>query len=483
MTRTLTYYVGGRRRRLPLQGLFEAPQVRAADVRGVAFERQPQRMGAAIAASLAAVPRVGDLFEDPAPEARLIVPTDRGRTTVIPTAAVVVEGATREVVRDLRRDAGLELVREGRQDKVLLRVPGPTDEAVFVAAEVSRAVVESGQAPAAYLDFIRVLQRPGRSAAAAATQWNLDNGGSVGLVGADVHAPAAWTITEGDPEVRVAVLDEGVDTGHPMLAPAVVAEADFVDGNAGAAPSGDDAHGTACAGIVCSRDEALRGVAPGVSLVAARIAKSDDQGFWVFDDFETADAIDWAWQDAEAHVLSSSWGGGAASDAITLAVGRARSRGRGGKGAVVVFAAGNTQQRIGFPATVDGVLTVGASNQWDERKTKRSKDGEAHWGSNTGPELDVMAPGVSIRTTDMAGGAGYDAGDVTGTFNGTSSATPHVAGALGLVLSVNPGLTEARARAVVTRTADPIGRSRVPNHDVGHGRLNCYAAVRLARRG
>ena len=185
----------------------------------------------------------------------------------------------------------------------------------------------------------------------------------------------------------MAVLDEGVDTSHPFLSPAVVAERDFVDGNAHARPDGDDAHGTACAGIVVARNRDVSGLAPEASLVAARIAKSDAQGFWIFDDFQTADAIDWCWDDAKADVLSNSWGGGPPAPVITRAFERARTTGRAGRGAVVVVAAGNAQKVVDYPGNLPNVLTVGASNQWDKRKTKTSEDGENWWGSNFGTGL------------------------------------------------------------------------------------------------
>jgi subtilisin family serine protease len=335
---------------------------------------------------------------------------------------------------------------------------------------------------AAHPNFLRVLQRPGPSSSGSTKQWALVNDGRPGCIGADVHALAAWTITKGSKEIRVAVLDEGVDTGHPYLRGAVVAERDFVDGNDLARPNGNDAHGTACAGIILSQSKKLLGLAPDVRLVAARIAKSDDRGFWVFDDFATADAIEWCWADAKADVLSNSWGGGPASDVITEAINEARERGRGGKGAVVVFAAGNSQAPVDFPGNLSGVLTVGASNQWDERKTTTSKDGETWWGSNYGNALDLLAPGVRIKTTDIRGARGYDKTLVTERFNGTSSATPHVAATAALMLAVKPALKEDQVREIIRTTADPLTRSGKPNRLVGHGRLNAYAALWAARR-
>ena len=69
-------------------------------------------------------------------------------------------------------------------------------------------------------------------------------------------------ITRGRADVRVAVIDEGVDTDHPALKASVVDQKDFVDGNGDARPDGNDAHGTACAGIIVSRDDTYPGIAP-----------------------------------------------------------------------------------------------------------------------------------------------------------------------------------------------------------------------------
>ena len=214
-----------------------------------------------------------------------------------------------------------------------------------------------------------------------------------------------------------------------------------------------------------------------------RIAKGDGGQGWIFDDFNTADAIDWCWDDAAADVLSNSWGGGPPVDVITNAFERARTQGRKGKGAVIVIAAGNAQLAVSYPGTLPDVLTVGASNEWDRRKTRTSQDGETWWGSNFGPGLDVMAPGVHIRTTDISGRRGYSTGLTTDSFNGTSSSTPFVAAAAALVLSARPKLGEADVRRHITSTADRMFLGNAtPDKNTGSGRLNVFNALRAARR-
>jgi thermitase len=254
------------------------------------------------------------------------------------------------------------VIEEGLDGKILLRVD--TVDRAFTLVELLTNREVGSITP----NFVRRVSRIKLSAQAEA--WSLK---MIGL-------PMAWPITRGSADVKVTVLDEGVATAHPALKSAVVAERDFIgDKGNSAMPDGNDAHGTACAGIIVSRDKNFPGIAPACSLIAARIAKDDGQGHWVFEDFATADAIDGCWRQG-ASVLSNSWGGGAPSDAISRAFGRARTQGRDGLGAVVAIAAGNYQIPIDFPGNLPGYITVGASNPADKRKTKTSSDGEYWWG-------------------------------------------------------------------------------------------------------
>lgn len=150
---------------------------------------------------------------------------------------------------------------------------------------------------------------------------------------------------------------------------------------------------------------------------------------------------------------------------------------------MVVVAAGNEAGPINYPGKLPNVVTVGASNQWDKRKTRNSQDGENWWGSNSGQALDLMAPGVAILTTDIDGVRGYSPGGTTDSFNGTSSATPFVAATAALMLSVNQDLTEARVREILKGTADPLVKDGARNPRTGHGRVNAFRALWQARRG
>ena len=490
--RYLRYFDGKRIRRLALQGVYDAPQRKPRLSRTGSFVHMPamapmraQSSGDLLVGSLIGeTDRLKSRFTAFSESRTMVAPAEPGETTVIPTETVALDQPRKSDLQWLRSKYGLVTVDEGTHGKVLMRVPEDADDPIGLAAEAALALHERGGPATAHPNFLRVVQRTPLPSATSPTQWALDNAGQPGLIGADVGAPAAWTITRGREQIRVAILDEGTDTAHPFLKASVVAQADFVDRNATAMPDGDDAHGTACAGIVVSRDSTCSGLAPEVSLVAARIAKSDTQGgFWIFDDFATADAIDWCWDTARADVLSNSWGGGPPVPVISRAFERARTRGRGGKGTVVIAAAGNEQQPVSFPANLEGVIAVGASNQWDKRKTRSSEDGESWWGSNYGPGLDLMAPGVAIHTTDISGARGYSGSRTTEKFNGTSAATPFVAAAAGLMLSAAPALTEARVCEILRQTADPLAAPGKWNQYTGFGRLNAYSAVRAARRG
>jgi subtilisin family serine protease len=301
------------------------------------------------------------------------------------------------------------------------------------------------------------------------------------------QADQAWAIQPGDPGIRIAILDEGVDTPHPDLQPAIAGTFDAVDMDSYQQPNGWDGHGTACAGLAAAVAQGPGGVdgsGRGCSILAVRIAHSYSAGGpWQTTNEKIAAAFDWAVAN-HAAVISNSWGGGLRSSAIIYAINRARSTGRGGRGCVVVIAAGNDDGKpVQFPGNLPGVLTVSASNEYDQAKTSDSADGETFWGSCIGPEVDVAAPGVHNLTTDISGAGGYVAGNYMPTFNGTSSATPIVAGACGLVLSKRPNLTEQEVRELIASSADKVGQFAYAggrNDHMGAGRLTVLAAVQAA---
>jgi subtilisin family serine protease len=156
-------------------------------------------------------------------------------------------------------------------------------------------------------------------------------------------------------------------------------------------------------------------------------------------------------------------------------------RAAAGLGSIVAIAAGNSETLIDFPGDLPGYVTVGASNPADERKTRTSSDGENWWGSNFGATMTLLAPGVFIWTTDIAGSAGYEDGDFTKTFNGTSSATPAVAGAAALMMSANPALSASAVRNLLGTTAKKLRGQTGWTPEIGWGRLDVAKAVAAAQ--
>ena len=310
-------------------------------------------------------------------------------------------------------------------------------------------------------------------------QWALSNEGWVGVSDADIDANDAWELLENEGRwdvVVIAVIDEGVDTQHEDLAERIVDSYDATDRDDDQDPNPSDGHGTACAGIaaaISNNGLGVTGVDGEAQIMPIRIAVGGPGGSWITDDRTIADGLRVA-VDRGANVLSNSWGGGSPSNLINSAIDYALAHER-----VVIFASGNNYGAVMYPANLSmtrPVIAVGATNEWDELKTPSSQDGEHWWGSNYGDAVTVVAPGVHIFTTDSSGSAGYHASDYYPAFNGTSSATPHVAGIAALMLSANPQLGPEDVRKILQATAEDLGD---PGFDgfYGHSRVNAQRAL------
>ena len=112
--------------------------------------------------------------------------------------------------------------------------------------------------------------------------------------------------------------------------------------------------------------------------------------------------------------------------------------------------------------------------------------------SNYGSELDVVAPGVNIPTTDLLGNSGYAPTDYNLAFEGTSAACPHVSAIASLILSINPNLTNSQVSDIIESTARKIGGysyntninrpNGTWNNEMGYGLVNAEAAVIAAQQ-
>jgi Subtilase family len=298
-----------------------------------------------------------------------------------------------------------------------------------------------------------------------------------------INAPSAWPLTEGDPNVVVAVLDQGVELAHPDLNLWPISYSTITHTNNGA-PVGN--HGTACAGIIGARiDNAL-----GVSGLAGKcrvmaIASN-------FADTEVAEGLYFA-ADNGARVVSMSFGAYPSWMIWNFAIIEAALQYCQDKNVVLVAASGNENQNVcRFPGSDPRTICVGGSNRADVRKAVGDTSIESFWGACFGPDVDVVAPCLEIPTTDRFGGAGYTPTDYNMRFNGTSSATPHVAALAGLIISLNPGLNSGAVRQIISETTDKInalGYTYLPtagkpygtwHSEVGYGRINVERALLVA---
>lgn len=367
-------------------------------------------------------------------------------------------------------------------------------------------------------NFIRLL-KPYTNDPEFDSQWSINNQGYLGgTVDADMDVEEAWDYSTGA-GITVAIIDEGVDLTHPDLTANLLMGFDATGNGSNGAPNedNDDAHDTACAGIVgaiADNTIGIAGVAYDTNILPVRIAFSnglplgDPNRRWVTNDTWVANGINWAWQNG-ADILSNSWGGGNPSATITSAINNAVNNGRNNGtvnlGSIVLFSSGNDNDAVAYPANLPNVIAVGAISMCNERKRSTSNgallvgstvqsdpentscDGEWWWGSNFGNEIDVVAPGVEIWTTDISGANGYTNDDLEPDFNGTSSACPNVAGVAALILSVNPNLTGQEARDIIESTAQKVGgynyartRGRANgtwNNEMGYGLVNALAAI------
>ena len=358
-------------------------------------------------------------------------------------------------------------------------------------------------------------------------QWHLNNSdGPLLSAASHIDAVRAWDITRGGRAIIVAVADDSCDTTHVDFQGSgkIVFPRDFAGQDFEPLPElEDDNHGTACCGVAVAEESGVGtvGVAPGCALMPVRTS-----GY--IDDESIEDLCNWV-IDHGAAVLSCSWSASARyfrlSTRMQNALARAATAGRGGKGCVLCFAAGNenrpingtvnesgwpnnnpsgpTQWLNGFAAHPE-VVAVAASS------SLATKSAYSNWGAEiavcapssnvrppTYPRVTVAVNGRGIVTTDRVGPSGYSTSDYTYDFGGTSSACPTVAGVAGLILSANPDLSARETREILKSTADKIVDNSVDpqlgnafgGYDAnghsrwfGHGRVSAFKAVAEAVR-
>lgn len=366
-------------------------------------------------------------------------------------------------------------------------------------------------------------------------QWYLyhRSGGPDLAKEAHVSAEKAWDITRGARSVTIAITDDSFDLAHPDLqGPGkIVAPRDLKNKDGLPTPTADfENHGTAVAGVAIAEETGtgIVGIAPGCSLMPIQTT-----GY--LDDTSIEQMFDWAIARG-ADVISCSWSPAAVyfplSRRISQAINRAATKGRNGKGCVVLFSAGNANRPVdgrveekgwarnllkGVTAWLSGfaihpdVITVSACTSLNQ------KSAYSNWGEHisvaapsnnappnmslsqgtfdTGPPIRSRLIGRTVLTSDRTGSKGYSADNFTA-FGGTSSACPLVAGVVGLMLSANPDLTAREVKQLLQNTTDKIvdkkpdpqlGKSYGTYDSKGHslwfgyGKVNAYKAVKAAQ--
>ena len=270
-------------------------------------------------------------------------------------------------------------------------------------------------------------------------QWDL----------AKMQLAQAWDLATGS-GVVVAVVDTGADAGHPDLAGQWVAGYNFVGNNSNT--TDDNGHGTHVAGTVAARTNnglGVAGIAYNAKVMPVKVLDSTGSGSYT----AIINGITYA-ADHGARVINMSLGGYYSSASLQDAVNYAFNR-----GVVIVAAAGNDNTASpSYPAACQNVIAVAASDQNDNKASF----------SNYGSHISVAAPGVSILST-VRGGS-YAA------WNGTSMASPHVAGLAALVISQSPSRSNAQVRQIMEQSADDKGTAGWDQY-FGWGRVNAYRAL------
>ena len=282
-----------------------------------------------------------------------------------------------------------------------------------------------------------------------AKQWHLKR----------VGAETAWDYACGE-GVTVAVVDTGVacyDKGPFMRGTDLGGTRcgdgyNFVDDNSDAVD--DQGHGTHVAGTIAqttNNEKGVAGLAYCARLMPVKVLNRYGWGTLA----NVAEGIRYA-ADHGASVINLSLGGPSPSRVLQDAVEHAIS-----KGTIVVAAAGNSGKSVGYPAAYDGVVAVSASDSNDK----------IAWFSSRGPEVAIAAPGVAVTQQTVCEG-GKNKCEIFGTFNGTSMASPHVAGAAAMMVGL--GVTDpAAVRSALESSARPKDDAKL----YGAGILDAGAAA------
>ncbi|WP_019243105.1 MULTISPECIES: S8 family serine peptidase [Bacillus] len=272
-------------------------------------------------------------------------------------------------------------------------------------------------------------------------QWHLNT----------IGAPKAWDTTKGSSDVIVAVVDGGVQQDHPDLKERIVSPINMVSPNKSYE---NDIHGTHVAGIISAaiNNFGTIGVAPHTKIMPINVFQSGKSNSFI-----VAEGIEYA-ANHGANIINLSLGLEVESKAIEAAIQYAAS-----KGITIIAAAGNKHSnQPTYPASYNNVIAVSATDSNDQITSF----------SNYGSYIDVAAPGKGIFSTSIKSQYQY--------MDGTSMASPIVAGIAGLILAENPFLTGKEVETILKKTALDLGSSGWDSY-FGAGRVQANQALQMAR--
>ena len=321
-------------------------------------------------------------------------------------------------------------------------------------------------------------------------QWAHNNDGAFSLsnstIDADIDTDLAWDITQGDPNLIVAILDSGAKLDHPEFSGRIWLNSnenqngldtdlnnyiDDINGwdfaNNDNNPTDDHGHGTNVAGIALASGNNNIGYAGmnwNSKIMICKILDNNNNGFYSW----WAEAIYYA-VDNGASVINMSVGGNGSSTLLEDAINYAYIN-----NVPVVVSTGNQNSVIQYPAKYTNAFAIGSTNSDDTRSVPFFWSPTS--GSNYGAELDFVAPGNYIYGLNYASNTNYNT-----YWGGTSQAAPHVAGLISLLLSVDNNLTITEIRTILEASSeDQVGDSNDTSgwdQYYGHGRINAFQAL------
>lgn len=302
------------------------------------------------------------------------------------------------------------------------------------------------------------------------------NGGqstTPGVQGADIDAERAWTITRGSKKVTIAVIDTGIDYRHPDLVNNMWKNTREIPGNNldddnngyiddvhgwnaykdNGDPMDGNAHGTHCAGTIGAEHNShgVSGMMSEVTMVPVKFLSDEGSGSLA----DAVEAIDYATK-LNVDIMSNSWGGGGYSQALFDSIKAAKD-----KGIVFIAAAGNdsnnNDSRASYPAgyELENVISVASHTAQDTLSSF------SNYGRRT---VHVAAPGSNILSTTP--------NNQYKVLSGTSMATPHVSGAVGLLLAQTGRMPVNALRNRLMATTTPVQPYR--RTTVAQGRVNAF---------